>query len=339
MAEHINWYPGHMKKTKEIIQSHLKLVDVVVEVLDARIPISSRNPQIDQIVGDKPRIVALNKYDLADPQVLRQWIEYYKEKGVLALPINAITGEGLPKLLEEVMVQNEAKIEKYKRQGRNMITSRVMIVGIPNVGKSSLINKLVGKNIAMVGNKPGVTRGKQWIKIRKDLELFDTPGILWPKIDDQRVGLNLAFTGAIKDQILPIDEIAFTLLGKLKDSHPKLLVERYKLETIEGLETIEIMEAIGTKRGCLKKRGEIDYDKVGIIVMDEFRKGVIGKISLETPKEIEEVEAQAKLDQAKKAEKEAELAKVKKAEKAERAERTARAQRSKQAEREAKYKK
>ena len=193
-----------MKKTKELIQSNLKLVDVVVELLDARIPISSKNPDIGNLIGNKPKIIAMNKSDLSDPKLLKEWISYFDQQGTKSIPINSITGEGINNLIESIKFAAKDKIEAMKNKGRKIRPVRVMIVGIPNVGKSSLINKLSGKKSAKTGNKPGVTRGKQWIRLRKDLELFDTPGILWPKIDDVRVGLNLAYTGAIKDEILDI---------------------------------------------------------------------------------------------------------------------------------------
>lgn len=282
MSQHINWYPGHMKKTKELIQENLKLVDAVVEVLDSRIPISSKNPQIDDLVGGKPRIVALNKFDLSDPRKLEEWIRYYKSLNIIAIPVNSITGEGLDRLIHEIKLSAKAKQQKLADKGRNLGAVRVMIVGIPNVGKSSLINKLVGKKSAKTGNKPGVTKGKQWIRIRKDLELFDTPGILWPKIDDLQVGLNLAYTGAIKDEILNIEEIALNLVGVLNETYPDLLKVRYKLEELFD-DKLELMEFIAKKRGCIRVGNEIDYCKVANLILDEFRKGVIGQISLESP--------------------------------------------------------
>jgi len=285
----INWYPGHMKKTKDLIIESMKLVDIVVELLDARIPISSRNPQIDELIGDKPKIVILNKYDLTDHAVLDEWIAYYKELGVKAIPINSLSGSGLNNLLNEIKVTTQDKVDKMIAKGRTPRPIRCMIVGIPNVGKSSIINKLAGKKSAKTGNKPGVTKGKQWIRLRKDLELFDTPGILWPKIDDLEVGLNLAYSGAIKDEILDIEDIAYKFLTLMKERYPECLKERYKLESLPE-ETLDLMDMIGRKRGCLKQRNEIDYNKVANIVLDEFRKGVLGKISLERPSDVEKRE-------------------------------------------------
>jgi len=281
----INWYPGHMKKTKELIKENLKLVDVVVELLDARIPISSQNPQIKGLLGGKRQIVALNKYDLADPEVLNRWKIYYREKGLSCIFINSLNGDGINRLLHEIKLITSDICEKMHKQGRDMRPIRVMIVGIPNVGKSSLINKLAGKKSAHTGNRPGVTKGKQWIRINKGIELFDTPGILWPKIEDKKVGINLACTGAIKDEILHIDEIALKFIEFASSRYPDLLLKRYKIDNLDG-QALEIMDMIARKRGCISKGNEIDYDKVANIILDEFRKGIIGAISMETPDDI-----------------------------------------------------
>lgn len=286
----INWYPGHMKKTRELIEANLKMVDVVIEVLDARIPVSSKNPHIDDLIERKPRIVALNKFDLADPVVLEQWVEYYRGIGITALPINSVTGEGLNRLTQEIKLASKERLEKMERQGRKNSSVRIMIVGIPNVGKSSLINKLAGKNSAKVGNKPGVTRGKQWIKINDGLELFDTPGILWPKIDDEKVGFYLAWTGAIRDEILNIDELALGLVEILQIHYPDLLKTRYKLTEVSD-DRVETMEMIGRKRGCLASGNNVDYEKAARIIIDEFRKGTIGLISLERPEDLVPMDA------------------------------------------------
>ncbi len=289
---HINWYPGHMKKTKELIQSNLKLIDVVVELLDARIPISSKNPQIDELIAGLPKIVILNKSDLTDPRILEEWINYYEALGIKAIPVNSLKGTGINSLLNEMKTATLEKFAKMAAKGRKPRPVRAMIVGIPNVGKSSIINKLVNKKSAKTGNKPGVTKGKQWIRIRKDLELFDTPGILWPKIDDMEVGLNLAYTGAIKDEILDIEDVAYKFLDLMKERYPSLIKERYKLDDLPE-ETLELMDAIGMKRGCIKAKKAIDYTKVSNIVLDEFRKGVLGRITLETPADIERRMAKA----------------------------------------------
>ncbi len=282
----INWYPGHMKKTKELIQNSLKLVDVVIELLDARIPISSKNPDIDKLIGNKPKVIILNKSDLSDSKVLQSWIYHYANQAIKAIPVNSITGEGMGNLIDAIKDSVKDKIEAMRNKGRKIRPIRVMIVGVPNVGKSSLINKLAGKKTAKTGNKPGVTRGKQWIRIRKDLELFDTPGILWPKIEDEEVGLNLAFTGAVKDEILDMEELCLKLLQKLSSSYGDYLINRYKLDELSDDQVIN-MESIGKKRGCIRSRGQIDYTKVSKIVLDEFRKGIIGRITLETPDDID----------------------------------------------------
>lgn len=278
----INWYPGHMKKTKDLIEANLKLVDVVIELLDARIPISSRNPQFDQLIGNKKRVVALNKHDLADPAKTRKWIQYYADLGIKAIPINSLSGEGLGELVQEAKASCTEVIEKAKRQGRMLRPIRAMIIGIPNVGKSSLINKLAGKTAAKTGNKPGVTRGKQWIRLNKEVELFDTPGILWPKIEEDLMGIKLASSGAIKDEILNIEDIAFHLIQMLLAEYKSLFFERYKIDE-EMTDIVEIMTAVGRKRGCLMRGNEVDLEKTSRLIVDEFRKGIIGKITLEGP--------------------------------------------------------
>ncbi len=278
----INWYPGHMKKTKELIQENLKLIDVVVELLDARIPVSSKNPQIDDLLKGKLKIVVFNKFDLADPDILESWINYYKSKGIKSIPINCLTGEGVNRLVHEIKVTAAPIIDKLKDKGMKERSIRVMIVGIPNVGKSSLINKLAGKKTAKIGNKPGVTRGKQWIRIRKGLELFDTPGILWPKIDSAEVGKNLAYVGSIRDEILDIEEIALSFVDFVMKNYPDNLIRRYDV-AVDDKEPIEVLDDIARRRGCLTKGSEIDYYKVSNILLDEYRNGKIGKISLEWP--------------------------------------------------------
>jgi len=281
----INWYPGHMKKTKDLIEANLKLVDVVIELLDARIPISSRNPQFDRLVGHKKRVVALNKADLADPARTRKWIQYYADMNIKAIPINSLNGDGISELIAEAKTASSDVLEKAMRQGRLMRPIRAMIVGIPNVGKSSLINKLAGKTAAKTGNKPGVTKGKQWIRLNKELELFDTPGILWPKIEEDMMGIKLACSGAIKDEVLNIEDIAFHLIKLLLVDYKHVFYERYKID--QTIETpVEIMEAIGRKRGCLVKGNEVDLEKASRLIVDEFRKGLIGKITLESPEQL-----------------------------------------------------
>ncbi len=282
----INWFPGHMKKTADLIKQNLKLIDCVIELVDARIPQASRNPLFDDLLADKPRILALAKMDLADPVALQQWLNYYRANGLTALPIDATKGSGIAQLLQAVRSAAAARRGKLDKQGRRHTAIRTMIVGIPNVGKSTLINQLVGKRVAKTGNRPGVTRGKQWIRLNDDLELFDTPGILWQKIADDQTGLNLAYTGSIKDDILPIEEIALYFIRDVYPRYQKLFDDRYKLVDEATDEPLQIMEAIALKRGCILAGRQIDYQRVARLILDEFRKGIIGRISLEFPKEV-----------------------------------------------------
>lgn len=285
MSMNINWYPGHMKKTRESIEKNLKLVDVVFELIDSRIPISSQNPVIDSIVQNKPRVIILNKSDLSDPEVNRQWQEYFNLKGIPSILFDSLSGKGIDKLLNISKEVTKERRENNERKGIINTTTRAMILGIPNVGKSTLINTLSGRKGAKTGNRPGVTRTNQWIKLKGSLELLDTPGILWPKFEDEKVGLNLAFTGAIKDEILDVETLCLRFLEILMDRFPNMLSNRYNIE-IDDKTALEIMEEIGSKRGCIIKKGEIDYTKVSNIILDEFRKGVIGRITLEGPKDM-----------------------------------------------------
>ncbi len=280
----INWFPGHMKKTHDLIKQNLKLVDCAIELVDARIPQSSKNPIFDTLLGDKPRVMALNKSDLADAENLASWLNYYKKNAMQAVPINAINGRGINQLLQAVRQAGSARSAKLAKQKRKQSTLRIMIIGIPNVGKSTLINQLVGKKVAKTGNKPGVTKGKQWIRLKDDLELFDTPGILWPKIEDEQTGLNLAYTGSIKDEILPIEDIALYFIRDVYPMYSALFDARYKISDMTTCQPLEIMEAIAEKRGCILPGKQIDYHRVANLVLDEFRKGIIGSISLESPK-------------------------------------------------------
>ncbi|QEK12291.1 ribosome biogenesis GTPase YlqF [Crassaminicella thermophila] len=284
--QQINWYPGHMKKTKELIQKNLKLVDVVIELLDARVPISSRNPQIDEIVVNKPRIIVLNKSDLANPNDTNKWIKYFKKLGVNAIAINSLSGTGLDKLMSEIHSAVKEKMDERIKKGLRKRPVRAMIVGIPNVGKSSIINRLTGKKSAKTGDKPGVTRGKQWVRLKGNIELLDTPGILWPKFEDQNVGLKLAFTGSIKDEILDIETIALRLIEYLCEKYPTYMKQRYKLSNIED-DGLKNMDNIAKNRGCIISGGRIDYTRVANVVIDEFRSGKIGKITLESPDDLE----------------------------------------------------
>lgn len=280
----INWYPGHMKKTRESIKKSISMVDLVIELLDARIPYSSKNPIIDELVRDKPRIVLLNKMDLANENINREWQSFYGEKGVSSLLFDSRSSKGIDRLIK--LVNEETKERRLAYESRGVINRpvRAMIVGIPNVGKSTLINSLTGRKGARIGNKPGVTKANQWIKTKGGLELLDTPGILWPKFEDKEVGLNLAYIGSIKDDILDIESLALSLIERLVKLDPTAIINRYKIE-LKG-SPLEIMEEIARKRGCLIRGGEIDYTKVANIILDEFRKGIIGRISLERPEVI-----------------------------------------------------
>ena len=276
--EHINWYPGHMKKTRELIRDNLKMVDAVVEVVDARIPVSSRNPLIDEILGSKPRIIALNKSDLADAEASKIWTDQFEEQQFKTVIMNANSGAGIKDLLR--LLEN---MEREKNAGSALKRPfRLMIVGVPNVGKSSLINRMTGRKSAKTGDKPGVTKGKQWIKLQNGMQLLDTPGILWPKFEDPKAGVNLAFCGSIKDEIMDLPTLGMELIGYLADHYPGLLIERYKLEEIPET-PLETMEAMAVKRGCILPGKRIDYERIARLVLDEFRSGKIGRITLELP--------------------------------------------------------
>ena len=284
---HINWYPGHMKKTKEMVQNNLKLVDVVIELLDARIPLSSKNPEIDKLAHNKPRVVVLNKSDLSDRAKLNKWISYYQSKGIKAIPVDTLKGSGVNKIVDECKNVIKEKMDALKEKGRKERAIRVMIVGVPNVGKSSLINKLTGRKSTQTGDRPGVTKGKQWVRLKGNLELLDTPGILWPKFEDQKIALNLAFTRAIKDEILDIDTLGLKFIEKMSEIEPEKLKARYKLDSL-GEEPLETMEMIGRKRGFILGRNELDYTRIAKTVLNEFREGKLGQITLEVPEDIEE---------------------------------------------------
>ena len=284
----INWYPGHMAKTKRQITEDLKLVDVVIELLDARIPKSSRNPDIQGMLKNKKKIVILNKSDLADEKETKKWIEYFKKKNILAIDVDSNQGKGIKQVSQaiEKIMEDELKIQNSK--GRIRKTIRVMIVGIPNVGKSSFINRISKKTTMTVGNKPGVTRQKQWIRIGNQIELLDTPGVLWPKFESEEVGLNLAYTGSIKEEILEKTEIAYNLLKFLDENYSNDLYAKYKIseQDIDEIKdnpqyTLELMYLIGKKRGALISGGNIDEEKVAKIILDDFKNGRIGKITLE----------------------------------------------------------
>lgn len=283
--QNIQWFPGHMTKTKRKIQSNLKLVDAVAEIIDARIPVSSRNPDIAQLIQSKPRIVILNKCDMANQTATKMWIDYFKMQGITAIAVDCKSGRGLNQFVPAVSKVLEQRLEKLKSKGMVNPTLRIMIVGIPNVGKSSFINKIAKQNRAKVEDRPGVTRGNQWYTISKNLEMLDTPGVLWPKFDDAEVGEHLAFTGAVKDQILDIELLAVRLLDFLKKLKPKTFIERFKLEDIdlENIEPYELLEIIGKKRGMLISGGEVNTERAAIMMLDEFRAAKLGRITLEMP--------------------------------------------------------
>lgn len=281
----IQWFPGHMTKTKRQIQSSLKLVDAVAEIIDARIPVSSRNPDLAKLVQNKPRVILLNKCDMANQTATKMWIDYFKKQNLVAIPVDCKSGRGLDKFAPAVNTVMSHKIARLKEKGMVNPTIRIMIVGIPNVGKSSFINKMVKKNRAKVEDRPGVTRGNQWYTIAKNLEMLDTPGVLWPKFDDKTVGEHLAFTGAVKDQILDIELLAVRLLDFIKELKPADFITRFKLEIedIENIDSYELLKMIGKKRGMLVSGGEIDTERAAIMLLDEFRSAKLGRITVEMP--------------------------------------------------------
>lgn len=284
-TNNINWYPGHMAKTRRLIDENLKLIDVVVEILDARVPVSSRNPDFDTLFAAKPRVVVMNKFDLADERATAAWEKWYRDNGARVLLTNSLNGKGVDRLAGEVKL---AIADKLARDAARGVTKavRLMVVGIPNVGKSSLINRLAGRASAKTGDRPGVTRGKQWIRLKNGMELLDTPGILWPKFEDQRTGMHLAFIGSIRDEIMDVETLACHLLEYLRDYYAPLLVQRYKLDgDISALEGYELLEYIGKKRGFVVSGGEIDTYRAANVILDEFRAAKIGRVTLEWPPE------------------------------------------------------
>jgi len=272
-----------MAKTRRILAENLKMVDVVVELLDARIPASSKNPEIDGIVKNKPKIVVLNKADLADEKISNEWSKWYNSQGYATIFIDSIKGTGIKQLKDQMRDIMKDRIERDRQRGRIFRPIRTMIVGIPNVGKSSLINKIAGKKSAVTGDRPGVTRNKQWINVNNEIQLMDTPGILWPKFEDKAVGINLAVTGAIKDEIIDTVELASILLEHLSKTYPENIKKRYKLESLQDKKGYELLEEAGKKRGCIISGGEVDLTRIAAIVLDEFRGGKIGRITLERP--------------------------------------------------------
>jgi len=288
----IQWFPGHMTRAKRQIQEKLKLIDLAIELLDARVPLSSRNPMIDEILMNKPRLVLLNKADLADPSVTREWVQYFAGIGIEALPIDCVSGEGVRAIPERAKHALKDKIEKQLSKGMNPRAVRALIVGIPNVGKSTLINRLAGKHIAATGDKPGVTKGQQWIKAGGELELLDTPGILWPKFEDQQVGYKLAAIGSISDQILQVEDVAYHAIRFLTAGYPDELQQRYELDELPSGQSepnafVDVMERIGRKRGCLQSGGTINLEKASMVILRDLRGGKMGRISLESPNQMQ----------------------------------------------------
>lgn len=286
----INWYPGHMKKTMDNIRLSLKLVDIVGEIIDSRIPISSKNPVIDDVLKDKPRIMILNKSDMADENETKKWLSYYRKKGYGAVVVDALHSKGLDKIYSIAKEMLADKFKKLEEKNLSSKTIRMMIVGIPNVGKSTFINSISKRKSAKIGDRPGVTKQVQWIKTKNDLELLDTPGVLWPKFEDERIGLHLAFTGAIKDEIMDIENLAFRFIDELNKRDVNILKNRYNLSEDSYEDTLYLMDEIGRNRGAILKKNEIDYFKVANLVLDDFRKVKLGRITLETVEDIEKFE-------------------------------------------------
>ena len=280
----IHWYPGHMTKTRRQIEADLKQVDAVCEIVDARIPVSSRNPDIDSICGAKPRIIVLNRMDLADPNATKKWMAYFKANGMAVIATDCKTRKGIADFTPAARTACAEKLARDAARGMNR-PLRVMVVGIPNVGKSTLINQISGRKGAKAENRPGVTRGKQWVSVDSGLQLLDTPGILWPKFEDPEVGMMLAYTGAVKEGVIDLEELACRLMELLHKFYPNTLLERYKVEAPEGTPGWELMEMAGRKRGYLISGGEVNTERMSKVLIDEFRSGKLGKFTLEMPEE------------------------------------------------------
>jgi ribosome biogenesis GTPase A len=286
----IQWYPGHMAKAKKQIQENLSLVDVVIEVVDARLPKSSRNPILDSMIKNKPRVMVLNKRDLAKEESTQKWLSFFRKQGMGAVAINSVTKQGIKELIVEVKRAAEPTLSALEKKGRRRRAVRAMIVGIPNVGKSTVINALVNQASTKTGNKPGVTKGTQWVRIVSDLELMDTPGLLWPKFEDPVTGFRLAATGAISDLVYSLDDVAYNLLIYLREHKPETLINRYKLEDLPQ-DIWALMEAIGRKRGLLAAKGVVKMDQTAVLLLQEFREGKLGPFTLEEPERFREVES------------------------------------------------
>lgn len=275
----INWYPGHMTKAKRMMEENIKLIDLIIEIVDARIPLSSRNPDIDKLANNKYRLICLNKSDLSDKSHNEKWMEYFKSKGFFVTMINSKSGAGVKNINNIILDVCKEKIERDRKRGIKNRPIRAMVCGIPNVGKSTFINSLVGKAATKTGNKPGVTKGKQWIRLNKNIELLDTPGILWPKFESNEVGLNLALIGSINDEILNLDDLSYELIERLKNNYSGLLAEKYSINEEDN--EIKILSDIAVNRGCIAKGGEPDIEKAAKLLFDDYRNGRIGKITLE----------------------------------------------------------
>jgi ribosome biogenesis GTPase A len=284
----INWYPGHMAKTRRQMSEYISLVDIVYEVVDARMPMSSRIKDINTIVGSKPRVIIMTKMDLCDINETNKWIKHYEKQGYKVMGLNLVRNINLKPLISLTNKINQPLNEKRIKQGLKLRKTRVMIIGIPNVGKSTLINRLVGRKATKIGNKPGVTTSLDWIRINNDLELLDTPGILWPKLDNKSVALNLASLTAIKEEVLPLDDVAIYILKMLNKYYPEILKERYSIDEIDFDDIIPTLDAIGKKRGCLVKGGEVDYDKVFAIIINDLKNGIIKNITFDRYEELNE---------------------------------------------------
>ena len=280
----IQWYPGHMTKTRRQIEADLKQVDAVCEIVDARIPVSSRNPDIDAICGSKPRIIVLNRMDLADPNATKKWSAHFKSKGMSVIATDCKTKKGIADFTPAARIACADKLERDAKRGMNR-PLRVMVVGIPNVDKSTLINQISGRKGAKAENRPGVTRGKQWVTVDSGLQLLDTPGILWPKFEDPEVGMMLAYTGAVKEGVIDVEELACRLMELLHKFYPQTLLDRYKVEAPEGTPGWELVEMAGRKRGYLVSGGEVNTERMSKVLLDEFRGGKLGKFTLEMPEE------------------------------------------------------
>lgn len=282
----IQWYPGHMTKTRRQMENDIRLVDAVCEIVDARIPMSSRNPDIDAICGSKPRLMILNRIDMADPEATKKWTAYFRSQGMVVLETDCKNRKGTNQFAPKVRQLLKDQIEKYKEKGMVGRTLRVMVVGIPNVGKSTLINQVSGRKSAKAENRPGVTRGKQWVTVERGLELLDTPGILWPKFEDPQVGLKLSYTGAIKDDVVDIETLASNLIDLLGRKYPGVLEARYKITVPEQFDGFELLELCGRKRGMLISGGEVDTERMSRVLLEEYRSGKLGRFTFEFPEEL-----------------------------------------------------